>query len=75
MLTSPHTKAKPYNVGYMPTVDAPSVDTADDTRMSKEDFLAKLDRGEEAIRQGKGIRMLPEETLAEFLNRRHGCTR
>jgi hypothetical protein len=73
MLVTQHTKAKPYELGYVPH-SAPHGDEYDDTLMSKEEFFAKLDRGEEAIRQGKGIPMLPGETLTEFLNRRHGCT-
>jgi hypothetical protein len=69
MLTSPHTKAKPYNVGYAPAVDAPSVEAVDDTLMSKEEFFAKLDRAEEDIRQGRYIVLKSKEDIEVFFNR------
>ncbi len=41
----------------------------DPTLMTKEEFLAKLERGEEEYRQGKTFAMLPGETFAEFRKR------
>ena len=42
---------------------------ADPTEMTKEEFFAKLERGEEEYRQGKTQRMLPGESLEDFLKR------
>lgn len=42
---------------------------SDPTLMSKEEFFARVDEAREEIRQGKGIKMLPNETLTEFLLR------
>ena len=42
---------------------------ADPTLMTKEEFFRRVDEAREEIRQGKGIRMLPNETLDEFLRR------
>jgi len=42
----------------------------DDTLMSKEEFLAKLERGEEEYRQGKCDSLLPDEDLTTYLRRR-----
>ena len=41
----------------------------DETLMTKEEFFAKLERGEEEYRQGKTYRMLPGESLDDFLKR------
>ncbi len=41
----------------------------DPTLMTKEDFFAKLDKGEEEYRQGKYYEMLPGESLDDFLKR------
>lgn len=41
----------------------------DETQVSKEEFMASLDRGEEEYRQGKTYRMLPGEDLDDFLKR------
>jgi hypothetical protein len=41
----------------------------DETLVSKEEFMASLDRGEEEYRQGKCHTMLPNESLDEFLKR------
>lgn len=41
----------------------------DPTMMTKEEFYAMLERGEEEYRQGKTHSMLPNETLDEFLKR------
>ena len=43
--------------------------TEDPTRMSKEEFFARVDEAREEIRQGKGVRMLPNESLDDFLKR------
>lgn len=37
--------------------------------MTREEFLAKLDKGEEEYRQGKYYEMLPGEDLESFLKR------
>ncbi len=42
---------------------------ADPTAMTREEFLAKLDKGEEEYRQGKYYEMLPGENLESFLER------
>ena len=42
----------------------------DETLMTKEEFYAKLERGEEAYRQGKCHSILPDEDLTSFLRRR-----
>ena len=41
----------------------------DDSLMTKEDFLAKLERGEEEYRQGKCTRLLPGESVTDMLRR------
>ena len=41
----------------------------DPTCMSKEEFFARVDRARQSLREGKGIRMLPNESLSEFLER------
>ena len=41
----------------------------DPTLMTKEAFFAKLDEAEREIADGKGIKMLPNESLDEFLRR------
>jgi len=43
---------------------------ADPTLMSKEEFYAKLERGEEEYRQGKCHSLLPDEDLTTYLRRR-----
>ncbi len=42
---------------------------ADPTEMTREKFLAKLDKGEDEYRQGKYYEMLPGESLESFLKR------
>ena len=42
---------------------------ADQTLMSEEEFFKRVDEAREEIRQGKGIKMLPNESLDEFLKR------
>ncbi|MBR1466776.1 MAG: hypothetical protein IJ607_10525 [Bacteroidaceae bacterium] len=42
---------------------------ADQTLMTEEEFFKHVDEAREEIRQGKGIKMLPNESLDEFLNR------
>ena len=39
------------------------------TEMTREEFLAKLDKGEDEYRQGKYYEMLPGESLESFLKR------
>lgn len=41
----------------------------DPTLMTKEEFFARVDEAREQIRRGEGIKMLPNETLEEFLER------
>ena len=41
----------------------------DPTLMSKEEFFAKIERAEKQIENGEGQKMLPGETLDEFLKR------
>ena len=41
----------------------------DPTLMSKEEFFRNLDEAERDIANGKGIEMLPDETLDELLKR------
>ncbi len=41
----------------------------DPTLMTKEDFLAKLERGEEEYRQGKCVRLQEGESLSDMLRR------
>lgn len=41
----------------------------DETLMTKEEFFAKLDEAEREIAEGKGIVMLPNETLDDVLRR------
>ena len=43
---------------------------ADPTLMTKEEFFAKLERGEEEYRQGKCDSLLPDEDLTTYLRRR-----
>ena len=42
---------------------------ADQTLMTEDEFFKRVDEAREEIRQGKGIKMLPNESLDEFLNR------
>lgn len=37
--------------------------------MSKEDFFAKIDKSKQQAANGKTYRMMPEESLEEFINR------
>ena len=41
----------------------------DPTLMTKEEFFAKIERAEREIAEGKGIKMLPNETLDDLLRR------
>ena len=41
----------------------------DSTLVSKEEFMASLERGEEEYRQGKCVRLQPGETVSEMLRR------
>ena len=48
--------------------------TQDSTLMTKDEFFSRVEEAEREIEQGKGIRMLPDESLDEFL-RRIACNR
>ena len=41
----------------------------DPTLMTKEEFFAKIERGERDFREGRYYEMLPGENLDDFLNR------
>ncbi len=41
----------------------------DSTLMTKEDFLAKLEKGEEDYRQGRFVRLMPGESVTDMLRR------
>ena len=43
--------------------------TEDPTCMTEEEFFARVDEARDEIRQGKGVRMLPNESLDDFLKR------
>lgn len=43
--------------------------TGDDTLMSKEEFLAKIEMSARQIRDGKGIRQRDNESVEQFLDR------
>ena len=43
--------------------------TADPTLMSKEEFYASLERGMDEYKQGKCVRLQPNETVSEMLRR------
>lgn len=42
----------------------------DETLMTKEDFLARVDHGIQEVREGKVTRMLPGETMDDLLRRK-----
>ena len=41
----------------------------DESLVSKEEFMASLERGEEEYRQGKCVRLQPGESVSEMLRR------
>ena len=41
----------------------------DPTLMTKDEFFAKIERAEQQIARGEGMRMLPDEDLTAFLKR------
>ena len=41
----------------------------DPTLMTKNEFFAKIERAEQQIARGEGMRMLPDEDLTAFLKR------
>ncbi len=41
----------------------------DDTLMTKEEYFAKIDRSLQQAKEGKVMRMLPNESLDDFLKR------
>ena len=42
---------------------------ANSAEMTRDEFLARVDEGREQIRRGEGLKMLPNESLEDFLNR------
>ena len=46
--------------------------TKDDTVMSKAEFFAKIDRSLQEAKEGKTVKMLPDESLDDFLERIKG---
>lgn len=42
---------------------------ADDAEMTRDEFFSRVDEGREQIRRGEGIKMLPGESLEDFLKR------
>ena len=42
---------------------------ADPTELTREEFFARVDEAREQIRRGEAFRMLPDETLDDFLKR------
>ena len=44
----------------------------DPTLMTKEEFFARVEEAEKQIAEGKGIKMMPDETLDELLNNCQG---
>lgn len=42
----------------------------DETLMTREEFLARVDRGIQEVREGKVTRMLPGETMDNLLRRK-----
>lgn len=56
-------------LGSIKGVTIDSLIPADDTLMSEEEFLAKLERGEEEHRQGRCVRLMPGETVSQMLRR------
>lgn len=41
----------------------------DSTLMTKEEFLAKIEKGEEDFRQGRCVRLMPGESVTDMLRR------
>jgi len=41
----------------------------DPTEMTKEEFYAKIEQSEKELDEGKGIKMLPGETLSDLIRR------
>ena len=42
---------------------------ADPTLVTKEEYFAKIEKAEQQLARGEGMRMLPNEDLTAFLNR------
>jgi len=43
----------------------------DPSEMTEKEFFAKIDEARDEIKQGMGIRMLPNKSLEDFLKRLH----
>lgn len=56
-------------LNYIKKLASSKSKSQDPTLMSKEEFLAKLEKGEEEYRQGKTYAMLPGESYVEFRKR------
>ena len=56
-------------LNYIKKLASSKSKSQDPTLMTKEEFLAKLERGEEEYRQGKTYAMLPGESYVEFRKR------
>ena len=41
----------------------------DSTCMSRKEFFARVDRARQSLREGRGLQMLPNESLSEFMAR------
>ncbi|MBR4326141.1 MAG: hypothetical protein IKP73_11515 [Bacteroidales bacterium] len=56
-------------LNYIKKLASSKSKSKDPTLMTKEEFLAKLEKGEEEYRQGKCVRLQPGESLSEMLRR------
>jgi hypothetical protein len=56
-------------LNYIKKLASSKSKSQDPTLMTKEEFLAKLEKGEEEYRQGKCVRLQPGESLSEMLRR------
>ena len=56
-------------LNYIKKLASSKSKSQDPTLMTKEEFLAKLEKGEEEYRQGKTYAMLPGESYVEFRKR------
>ena len=54
---------------YLKKLAAKKEKEEDETLVTKDEFMASLDRGEEEYRQGKCVRLLPNESVSEMLRR------
>jgi hypothetical protein len=65
-------KGDPFFAGKRNVETVKTASKNDDTVISKEEFFASLERGEQAYRDGKCIRLLPGETVEQLLERVRG---